>query len=155
MTRYLTLAALTACLLPVSLRAREKPPRGEKYALLVGVTRYVSKDLRPLPYSEHDVTDLARVLRESGYKADNVVVMSPTAGGTDPRFLPLADRVRAELSLFLKNRKPGDMVLIALAGHGLHFKGDPDSYFCPADADPLARKNLLPLAEVYKQLEGC
>jgi tetratricopeptide (TPR) repeat protein len=155
MKSRLPLAVLAACLLPLPLRATDLPPQGEKYALLVGVSRYVSKDLRPLPYSERDVTDLARVLRESGYRADNVVVLTQTVGKDEPRFSPLAERIRAELALLLKSRRPGDTVLVAFAGHGLHFKGDADNYFCPADADPLAKKNLLSLGEVYKQLEGC
>src|SRR5262249_16493338 len=143
------------CLLPLPLRATELPPQREKYALLVGVSRYVSQDLRALPYSERDVTDLAQVLRDSGYKPDNLVVMTQTAGKDNPRFSPLIDRVRAGLVLLLKSRRPGDTVLVAFAGHGLHFKGDADNYFCAADADPLAKKNLLSLGEVYKQLEGC
>jgi tetratricopeptide (TPR) repeat protein len=147
-------AVFTACLLPLPLRAAD-PPQGERYALLVGVSRYVSPDLRPLPYSERDVTDLAAVLRQSGYKPDNVVVLSQAAGKDNPRFSPLAERVRAELALLLKNRKPGDTVLVAFAGHGLAFRGDDDNYFCPADAEPLTKKNLLALGEVYKQLEGC
>jgi tetratricopeptide (TPR) repeat protein len=155
MKYHLPLAALTALLLPLALRAADPPPSGEKYALLVGVSRYVSKELRPLPYSERDVTDLAQVLRASGYRADNVVLLTQSAGARDPRFSPLAERVRAELALLLKNRRPGDTVLVAFAGHGLHFQGDADNYFCPADADLQDRKNLLSLGEVYKQLEGC
>jgi tetratricopeptide (TPR) repeat protein len=155
MKSRLAFAVLAGCLLPLTLRAEDRQPAGEKYALLVGVTRYVSKELRPLPYSERDVTDLAQVLRDHGYRAENVVVMTQAAAVQDPRFTPWAERIRAELALLLKNRKPGDTVLLAFAGHGLHFQGDTDSYFCPTDASLQDRQNLLSLREVYKQLEGC
>ena len=80
----LLVLAATAC--PVA-RA-DGPAKGERYALLIGVQNYSeAKELRPLPYSERDVTDLARVLREDGYRAENVVLMTETASHDDLRYL--------------------------------------------------------------------
>ena len=53
---------------------------GEKFALLVGVRKYDPNELRSLPYSEADVTELAQVLKSGGYKPGNVVLMTQTAG---------------------------------------------------------------------------
>lgn len=131
-------------------------PKGERYALLVGVQKYSEeKILRPLPYSERDVTDLAAVLRDNGYKADNVVLMTQAAASDDLRYLPMKKRILAELRLLLADRSADDTVLVAFAGHGVHFGDDKNSYFCPADALLEDRSTLIPLADVYAVLEKC
>jgi formylglycine-generating enzyme required for sulfatase activity len=138
----------------VGAPALSKEP-GEKYALLVGVRSYDPNELRSLPYSEADVTELAEVLRASGYKPGNVVLMTQTVGAGQPRLLPLAGQVRKELRLLLQDLAENDGVLVALAGHGVQFVGDPESYFCPADAKLADKSTLIPLGEVYKELEAC
>jgi formylglycine-generating enzyme required for sulfatase activity len=129
--------------------------KGEKYALLVGVRRYDPNELRSLPYSEADATELAAVLKASGYQPDNVVLMTQAAGAEDPRFTPVAGQIRKELKLLLRDLGPDDRMLVALAGHGVQFVGDPESYFCPADARLADKSTLIPLGEVYKDLEAC
>ena len=47
-----------------------------------------------------------------------------------------------------------DSVLIALAGHGVQFQGENESYFCPADARLADKSTLIPLSEIYKALEN-
>ena len=129
--------------------------RGERYALLVGVRRYDPNELRSLPYSEPDIIELAEVLKAKGYKPSNVVLMTQTAGAEDTRFLPLADHVRKELKLLLEDLEEEDSVLVALAGHGVRFRGESESYFCPADARLADKRTLLALSAVYKALEAC
>src|SRR4051812_4893671 len=68
---------------------------GEKYALLVGVRQYDPNELRSLPYAEPDVTELAQVLKEAGYR--QVVTLSQTAGATSFRFLPTSANIRTTL----------------------------------------------------------
>ena len=64
---------------------------GEKYALLVGVRKYArTSELRDLQYPERDMEDLAAVLRDGGYRPENVVLMTQTAGAETTRFLPIA-----------------------------------------------------------------
>ena len=48
-----------------------------------------------------------------------------------------------------------DTVLLAFAGHGVVFKGDDASYFCPADAQLDDKDTLLSLTDVYRELEQC
>jgi membrane-associated protease RseP (regulator of RpoE activity) len=128
--------------------------RGEKYALLIGVRKYDPTELRSLPYSEADVTELADVLKSRGYKPGNVVLMTQTVGAEEPRFLPLAAHIRRELRLLLQGREPEDIVLVALAGHGVQFRGDPEHYFCPADTHLTDKSTLIALGEFYKELEA-
>ena len=56
-------------------------PPGEKYALLVGVRKYAkSSELRELHYTERDMDELAQVLRDGGYRPENIVLMTQTLG---------------------------------------------------------------------------
>jgi tetratricopeptide (TPR) repeat protein len=131
-------------------------PAGERYALLVGVRSYSkTKELRPLPYAEADVTDLAAVLREVGYRPENVVLMTQKAVAEDPRFLPSKEQIREELRLLLQGRAAGDTVLVAFAGHGVQFRDDPVNYFCPTDGRLDDKQTLLSLQDVSAELERC
>src|SRR5262249_29826125 len=136
--------------------AQDTPkPLGEKYALLVGVRQYGENELRPLQFAEADVVQLAQVLRDSGYRPENVVLLTQARGAENHRFLPLAANIRKELRLLLKNRTRADSVIVAFAGHGVDFRGSNNHFFCPMDAALSDRQTLVPLAEVYKHLDQC
>ena len=150
----LTLALVVAGLTSRPSLGQQKKSGGDKYALLVGVRKYDPNELRGLPYSEPDVVELSGVLKAEGYKPGNVVLMTQTAGADDTRFLPLAANVRKELKLLLDEMDEDDSVLIALAGHGVQFQGENESYFCPADARLADKLTLIPLSEIYKALEN-
>ena len=129
---------------------------GEKYALLVGVRKYAkTSELRDLQYPERDMDDLAAVLREGGYRPENLVLMTQTAGAENTRFLPIAANIRKELKALLRDRIKADSVLVAFAGHGIQFRGGDEVYFCPADARPNDKATLISLDEVYQALAGC
>ena len=150
----LTLALVVAGLASRPSLGQQMKSGGDKYALLVGVRKYDPNELRGLPYSEPDVVELSGVLKAEGYKPGNVVLMTQTAGADDTRFLPLAANVRKELKLLLDEVDEDDSVLIALAGHGVQFQGETESYFCPADARLADKSTLIPLSEIYKALEN-
>jgi formylglycine-generating enzyme required for sulfatase activity len=137
---------LAALLLPVWGQAAS----GKKYALLVGVNRYHHPKLKPLQYAENDATALADVLGKAGYE---VVVLT---GAARPKGLrPTKANIEARLRQVLRKCRPGDTVVVALAGHGLHFAGKDDSYFCPSDARPFGDEtdSLVSLKKVYAELE--
>src|SRR5262245_56646428 len=75
-----------------------------RYALLIGVRKYDKNELRDLLYTENDVSALAKVLKEAGYK--RVVLMTQTVGAEEPRYLPLAANIRNELKGLLAIRQP-------------------------------------------------
>ena len=133
--------------------ARQKTNKGEKYALLVGVRKYDPNELHELPYSEHDVDELASVLKAEGYRPENVVLMTQKIGAENTRFLPLAANLRKELNLLLSQLEEEDSILVALAGHGVQFQGEDENYFCPADAHLADKSTLIALNEIYKALE--
>lgn len=130
-----------------------KPQTGQKYALLVGVRQYNPNELRELPYSEPDVVELARLLKDAGYR--QVVTLTQTTGATNSRLLPLAENIRTTLKGMLADREPEDSVVLAFAGHGVQFSGSAENYFCPMDAKLADRATLISFADVYRQLEAC
>jgi uncharacterized protein YkwD len=142
----LLLSALAGVLLPVW----GQEPARKKYALLVGVNRYDHPKLKPLKYAENDATDLAGVLRKAGYQ---VVLLTGSARTKGLR--PTKGNIEARLRQVLRKCRSGDTALVALAGHGLHFAGKDDSYFCPSDARPFSEETdtLVSLKHVYKQLD--
>jgi len=130
--------------------------RGERYAILVGVRNYVkSSGLRPLKYTENDATALAELLQESGYRAENIVLMTDTMGKDKPHRLPERGKIWRELNSMLRDLEAGDSVLVAFAGHGVQFKGDDDSYFCPLDSRIDDRDTLVSMGELYNALKDC
>ena len=150
---FIALSSLVG--VPAHSQAPVQPP-GEKYALLVGVRKYAkSSELRELHYAERDMDELAQVLRDGGYRPENLVLMTQTLGAENTRFLPIAANIRKELKALLRDRIEADSVLVAIAGHGLQFRGSVETYFCPADGRPDDKGTLLSLQEVYQELAGC
>jgi tetratricopeptide (TPR) repeat protein len=127
--------------------------RAEKYALLVGVRHYQdSRDLKTLTYTEADMIGLARALRTTGFRQENVVLMTDTSG---VRFRPESARIRLELQQLLKRCTPADTLLVAFSGHGIQLRSTGEFFFCPADTDLTNLKTLVSLTDLYKQLERC
>ncbi|MDA1018482.1 MAG: SUMF1/EgtB/PvdO family nonheme iron enzyme, partial [Planctomycetota bacterium] len=128
----------------------------DNYALLVGVTKYGSDSgLRTLTYTAGDVEELSGTLQKSGFQARNVTLMTQKRGVEDPRFLPTKSNTLNELRNLLKIVDPGDTVIVAFSGHGVKFKGQATSYFCPMDARIGDQANLLSLDDVYAELAKC
>ncbi|MCA9028582.1 MAG: SUMF1/EgtB/PvdO family nonheme iron enzyme [Planctomycetaceae bacterium] len=146
---------------------------GKRYALIVGVKTYrPGQPLPELPFPENDANGLAEVLEKGGY---DVTLMTQTVGRTEGKevFAPLSDYIRDHLSAILDNPflKEEDVVLVALAGHGVQYElaaengsKTPKFYFCPADADVARlktaneitdRNRLLDLGELYTALKNC
>ena len=129
---------------------------GERYALLVGVRNYdKTSGLHPLRYTEKDATELANVLLEYGYRPENVILMTDSQGAKNPKLLPESRKIQTQLKGLLRDRGKADQVMIAFSGHGLQFKNDKDSYFCPLDAQVEKRSTLISMGSLYKQLEDC
>lgn len=142
------------CLLTLLVAGPTMGADGEKYALLVGVKEYPeAKELRTLPYSENDVSELAKILQGGGFRKQNVILM--TQGRGEGRYMPLKKRIMEELQLLLADRQPEDTVVIAFSGHGIQLKNEKDSYFCPADSVLDNKETLISLKELYKDLEKC
>ena len=75
---------------PVALSGQDRDvsPAGSRYALLIGASKYDSDQLRDLPFTENDVTELAQVLRARGYRAQDVILLTEGIGAEIPRYRP-------------------------------------------------------------------
>jgi len=135
--------ALSAALVvPPDALQGQAAKKGKKVALLVGVNTYEHEDLKPLKYTENDVEELAKLLREpsAGFA---VRVLTVSRGKKDPKDMPTAKNILAAIAGLAKDATRQDLILLALSGHGVQLTvSDPDNtgpdkeyhYFCPCDA---------------------
>lgn len=128
---------------------------GDRYALVIGVHQYDRNQLRSLPYAESDAVAVAGKLKDLGFR--RVVLMTQTLGAKESRFLPTARNVRETLEGFLNPKvwSEDDTAVVVLSGHGVQFKNEAVSYFCPMDAELEKKETLIPIDSIYKQLEKC
>ncbi len=129
---------------------------GENYAVLVAVGDYDAKQLDMLPYTRNDILEFYDVLLQSGFMKENVVLMHDDPKNPPPlRLFPESTRIRRQLTLMLAGRDEDDTLILAFAGHGVQFKGDETSYFCPLDVDLEKKETLIPLKEIYDAMKAC
>lgn len=140
---------------------------GENYALLVAVGDYDVKELRPLKYTRADVLDFQQALVDSGFAPKNIFLMHDDVEklvahykriGPEydaKNFLPVGVNIRKRLELLLGRLRADDSVVVAFAGHGVQFKGEKKSYFCPSDAKLDQKQSLIGFDEVFAALKEC
>lgn len=121
-------------------------PIRDRWALLVGVNRYVDPSFAPLKFCVNDVLALARALRDLGY---TVVALHDDAD--EERLLPTRENVEAELARLCQVVGPDDLLLAHFACHGKLVDGQPVLVTRETRAPTLARR-ALPLAEVERAM---
>ena len=127
-----------------------EPAISESYALLIGVNQ-PTKYLPDFLHAESDVAELGRVLLAGGYRSENILTI--TQGQDDVP--PTAGRIRAALKSLVNKCTSLDKLTVALVGH-IVTRDDPRvSYFCPAGSDLSDMATLVPLADIYRQLQQC
>ena len=127
------------------------PPTGpirNRWALLVGVNRYVEPAFPSLKYCVADVLALAQVLKGLGY---TVVALHDEA--QEERLRPTRENVEAELARLCQVAGPDDLLWAHFACHGKLVDGRPLLVTRETRAPTLARR-ALPLAEVEAQMRG-
>jgi len=157
------LGRVAVSLLAVLIGLAPAQAEGRKRALLVGVKEYDHAGFPELKYTENDAEGLAAVLSEAGYE---VVLLTTTRGKKDDRLRPTAANVRAGLRRLSQNANGGDLLLVALSGHGLRWPGADlktekgETFFCPSDADPRddqtpndLKKTMIPFGEISAALD--
>jgi hypothetical protein len=134
-----------------SYLAPSAPPPGpirHRWALLVGVDRYLDPAFPPLRFCVNDVLALERVLERLGY---TVVALHDDA--PEERLVPTRDNVEAELARLCRVAGPHDLLLVHFACHGKLVDGRPVLVTREIRAPTLAKK-ALPLAEVERQMRA-
>jgi formylglycine-generating enzyme required for sulfatase activity len=127
---------------------------GKRVALLVGVNHYDKRGFRDLEYAERDVEELAGVLKPAGYDVHLL-----TGSAKDDSRAELKN-VQKAIETILTGRKKEDLILIALAGHGLQIevtgadgKLRAESFYCPADAEQGNAKTMLAMGKLFEEID--
>jgi hypothetical protein len=123
-------------------------PIRDRWALLVGVNRYVEPAFPSLKYCVKDVLALAEALKGLGY---TVVALHDEA--QEDRLRPTRENVEAELARLCQVAGPDDLLWAHFACHGKLVDGQPLLVTHETRAPTLARR-ALPLAEVEAQMRG-
>ncbi len=154
---------LLAVLLVLPSLALAQGKAGTQYAFLVAVSKYdeTTTGLKALPFTVKDVEGFRDALLATGYKAENIRLLHdrlPEDQNPGLRLTPEKNKILADLGRLMKVIDPEDSLIVVLNGHGVHFKGNKTSHFCPLDADLNAKENLLPMdgpGGLYPLLETC
>ena len=145
-----SVAALLAAV-PCAPAAADSPTdTARRWALLIGVDDYAR--LQDLSYCAADQQALREELIKAGFDAQRVYLLHDKAG--DKEFLPAKANIERQLEQVLTRLVArGDMVLVALSGHGVHM--GKTSFFCPADARLDDPETLISLDSIYDRLRRC
>jgi formylglycine-generating enzyme required for sulfatase activity len=156
--------ALPGLFLLLPLQGDEAAEQRKAYALLIGVKTFDHIG-PPLQFTENDVEELAKLLDKPGSpfrglrpdgKTKRVRVLTSTRGKKTDADKPTAANILRELEELIGKRTSNEMVLVALASHGIrlavsppgagtrggltrpHGETSPDAriypFFCPSDA---------------------
>lgn len=89
----------------------------EKYALLVGVSKYPNLEARfQLEGPIYDVKLMTYILQEKGFPQDHIQILAD--GSSDETSLPTRQNILAALNHLTEQVKSGDFVFLHFAGHG-------------------------------------
>ncbi len=116
------------------------PNQGERYAFLVSCASYDTSQFAEMSHNIYDMQAFRQALLTTGFKDDHIQLFNDHG---DKPFRPEKAILLEQFDRLLTNVKDEDTVIVALAGHGLHFKGGKTDYFCPINADINEKKSLL------------
>ena len=90
---------------------------GRKWAILIGVDKYLDPQIPSLDYCVADARLMADTLsKRCGYEAERILLL--TDDQDKDHLKPLGINLRKQIPGWLKNAQPGDTVLIFFSGHG-------------------------------------
>lgn len=121
---------MTGLLLAVVCLTPSHAAAAEKYALLIGVTKYEHAQMNrnPLKYPEDDANAVADLLKQGGYTVKVLLGKDATKAA-----------IEAALKEFSKQGSSDGVVLIGMFGHGVQY--DELAYFGPYDTSTRAVKD--------------
>jgi hypothetical protein len=120
---------VTALVLLWAAGAAWSAPR--RWAVLVGVDRYLRNEINSLHFAVADVKALARALESrAGYARDDIFVLTSDQTGDEQ---PTRGNLAFRLGWLAEHVQPGDSVLFFFSGHGMEMDETP--YLLTMDAD--------------------
>jgi hypothetical protein len=121
-------------------------PIRNRWALLVGVNRYVDSGFAPLSFCVNDVLTLEETLKASGY---TVVALHDEA--VEGRLQPDNENIEAELARLCQVAQPEDLLWVHFACHGQVHQGEPMLITRRTRRTTVAKSGL-PLREVERRM---
>jgi hypothetical protein len=105
------------------------PPSSERWALVIGVSRYDDPNLNPL-YGQNDAKKIAKDLEQyAGFPPLQIILLTDD----QPRdHQPTRERIWFWLSVIKQNASPAGLIMIMFSGHGLQSGGS--TFLMPRDA---------------------
>ena len=145
-------ALIAALLLTATVAALgfSQSGRGEKYAFLLASSKYNSTQLRDLPFTIEEIEDFRKALVKTGFADDNILLLHDKA---DRERLPEKAKIERQFRLLLNGLQSDDTVIVAINGHGVHYKGDKSGFYCPLGADINDKNSLVPMDFFYDLLK--
>ncbi len=119
---------------PLEPAPRSNWPQGERWAVIIGISKYQNAGIRSLEYAHRDADSLYHLLQRpsgGGFKKDHIVHLTDSTA--------TYANIRFALRSFLKQPKEGDLVLLYFACHGAPDRDRPANetvYLLPYDTDP-------------------
>jgi len=129
-----------SCLLVVSLLTavrlvgQEAKPKGNNYAILVGVNVYSKPCYEALKFAERDMAELKGVLEKGGFQV--TLLLGSSAGEAEATTENIRRVLLDKKASVLKTVTQDDTILVALSGHGeqIAVDGKEVPFFCPKHA---------------------
>jgi hypothetical protein len=121
-------------------------PIQNRWALLVGVNRYVDPAFPRLKFCVNDVLALEAALKELDYTVVTLYDNPP-----EERLIPTRENVEAELARICQVAGPDDLIWVHIASHGKLVNGQPVLITRETRAMTMAEK-ALPLAEIERRM---
>jgi hypothetical protein len=152
LTRIAAALGLACCLLggPPFTRA-DDGPAPKLWVVLVATSEHDQQKWN-LPYTDNDVKELRRILRERGSVPAEQILQLTDSAGKDAR--PTLATLRTRIPRFLEKAGEDDRVLVFFGGHGTPHKGL--TYLIPRDFDEDKPESTgLPIGELRKMFGAC
>ena len=112
----------------ISLRSDTVSREPQKWAVVVGISKYLNQAIPQLKYADKDAQTLAEVLRECGYDSSHIKILLNEEA--------TVARVKDVFNNFLSNALDTDMIVIYFACHGIFDPDNPQNiYLLAYDSD--------------------
>jgi len=116
----------------------------KRFALLVGVNNYEGTGLQSLRHTVRDMEELQAELKKEGFEVELLSNREATKVN-----------VAFQLKRIQAKRGVGDLLLVAMSGHGVqqkNAKGEEDAFFCPGGCDKANVDSLISLTDFVQSL---
>ena len=129
--------------------------KGETFALLIGINKYDSTDIKNLNFCVQDVKRMAETLKSMGVPEENIVLMHDEAA---ENMKPTRNRILRQLIVTLGKLTKDDRLIFGFSGHGAQSPENQPSrkaYLVPADGYNSMSITLIDREEVFDMIDKC